>query len=60
MANYLTKAYKVGDVFHCDVTVTNPEQNGVVTTELVKFSSLIEKELDDEVTRFIIKIKNNL
>lgn len=59
MSNYTTRTYKVRDTFHCDVTVDCPFQDRI-TKKIVEFKNKDEQELDYEVTKFIVHIKNNL
>jgi|FLOH01.1.fsa_nt_gi hypothetical protein len=62
MANYTvtTPREKTNGDWVCSVTYNLPDVAGCVDSTVVKFTAASEQELDDEVTRFIIKINNNV
>ena len=62
MANYKVGTQVQGNngTWSVDVIYYIPDVAGCVDSTVVKFTAANEQELDDEVTRFIIKINNNV
>ena len=61
MSNYEVKPQreKANGDWETEVTYFLPDVEGCKDKTTVKFTAPSEQELDDEVTRFIIKIKDN-
>lgn len=62
MANYTvtTPREKSNGTWICEVNYDLPDVEGCIDSTVVKFSALSEQQLDDDVTRFIISITNNI
>ncbi len=62
MANYTvtTPVEKNNGTWICEVTYDLPDVEGCVDSTVVKFSADSEQQLDEDVTRFIISITDNL